>query len=111
MRVTFARSATGVGFFPGLAEPITIEEDRLPEAQARELDALVASTAFFDRPAAPATRGADRRQYTITIEQGGRSRTLVVDEPIDDPELRRLIALLEAAAKEARAQPPVRGAP
>lgn len=105
MRVTFALSATGVGFFPGLAEPVTIEAERLPEALGRELDALVASTAFFDRPAAPATRGADRRQYTITIEQDGRSRTLVVDEPLDEPELRRLIQLLEAAAKEARGRP------
>ena len=107
MRVTFEAPATGVGYFPGLAEPVVIEADQLGEAEARELDALVADARFFDQPAgaaAPATRsGADQRQFTVTVEQGGRRHTLHLPEPIDDPGLRRLVRFLEAKAKAIRA--------
>jgi hypothetical protein len=115
MRVTFEAPATGVGFFPGLAKPVVIEADQLPEAEARELDALVADARFFDQPArapAPPTRGAaDQRQLTITIEQGGRRHTLHLPEPIDDPGLKRLVRFLEAKAKAIRASARTQKAP
>jgi hypothetical protein len=108
MRVTFETPATGVGFFPGLAKPVVIESDQLTEAETRELGELVAATRFFDQPVraggALAPGAADYQQYIITIEQDSRRHTLHVTEPIDDPELRRLVRFLEARAKEARAK-------
>ncbi len=106
MRVTFAAPATGLGYFPGLAKPVVIEADELPEAEARELAALVAGTRFFERPTGPAapSRGADQRHYTITVEQGTRRHEIHVAEPIEDPELRRLVRFLEAWVKAERAK-------
>ena len=106
MRVTFVAQATGLGYFPGLAKPIVIEADELPEADARELESLVTKARFFNRPtgAAVLARGADQRQFAITIEEGGRRHEVQVAEPIDDPELQRLVRFLEATAKTARAK-------
>ena len=88
MRVVFATSG-GIAYFPGLARPVTIEADQLPKEDARELDDLVAASRFFDRPERVASKmapgAADYRQHTITIEKGGRSHTLIVSEPIEDP--------------------------
>jgi hypothetical protein len=107
MRVIFEAPATGVGYFPGLAKPVVIEADRLAEAEARELAELVAGAGFFDRPApagAPPARGAaDLRRFVVTVEQGGRCRTLHLGEPIDDPGLRRLVRFLEVKANAVRA--------
>ena len=107
MHVLFATSG-GIAYFPGLARPVTIEADQLPSEDASELDGLVTDSGFFDRPArveceaAPGT--ADCRHYTITIEKAGRSHTLTVSEPIEDPCIRRLVRFLEAQVKAARAR-------
>lgn len=105
MRVTFEMPSTGVGFFPGLAKPVVIEADQLAEPEVLELEGLVATARFFDRPTpieALGACGADQRQFTITIEVDGRQRTLHVSEPIADPTLQRLVRFLEARAKAIR---------
>ena len=107
MRVEFATSG-GIAYFPGLARPVGIEADQLPEADARKLDDLVAASRFFDQPAqvegSKASGAADYRQYTITIDQGPRHHTLTITEPIEDPDLRQLVRFLEAQAKASRAK-------
>lgn len=114
MRVTFAMPSTGIGFFPGLAKPVVIDAARLDEADARELQALVDAAHLFDRPAdrgTAAARGADRRQYAITVEQGGRHCELLIADPVEDPDLQRLVRFLEALAAAQRAQRPGPGTP
>jgi hypothetical protein len=105
MRVEFATSG-GIAYFPGLARPVVIEADQLPEADARRLDDLVAASRFFDQPAQVEGRlrsgAADYRQYTITIDQGTQRHTLTITEPIEDPDLRQLVSFLEAQAKASR---------
>jgi hypothetical protein len=106
VRVMFEMPATGIGFFPGLAKPVLIEADRLGEADAQALTALITAARIFEKPvqeAAPAPRTADARQYAITVEQGGQRRTIQVAEPIDDPDLRRLVHFLEAKVADLRA--------
>lgn len=107
MRVEFATSG-GIAFFPGLARPVVIEANQLPEDEARKLGDLVAASRFFDRPAqmahGMAPGAADYRQHTITIEQGGRSHTVVVNEPVEDPDMKQLVNFLEGQAKAARAK-------
>ncbi|HYI69280.1 MAG TPA: protealysin inhibitor emfourin, partial [Skermanella sp.] len=84
------------------------EADQLPREDASELDGLVTDSGFFERPERvecnSAPGAADYRQYTITIEKGGRCHTLIVSEPIDDPCIRRLVRFLEAQVKAARAK-------
>jgi hypothetical protein len=107
MRVEFATSG-GIAYFPGLARPVVIEANQLPEDEARKLNDLVAASRFFDQPERTASKmapgAADYRQHTITIDQGGRSHTLVVNEPIEDPDLKQLVGFLESQAKAARAK-------
>lgn len=106
MRVIFAMPSTGLGFFPGLARPVIIDTARLAELDAHELEALVAAARVFERPPAslPATTGADRRHYAITVEQGNRRCELLLIDPIDDPDLQRLVRFLEAQAAVLRQQ-------
>jgi hypothetical protein len=95
----------GLAYMPGLARPVTIPLDQVPEAEAREIRELVVSTHFFELPAragAPLTRGADRRSYTLTITEGTRCHVVTVTEPIEDEALRRLVRLVEAQARGAR---------
>jgi len=107
MRVIFETSG-GVAYFPGLARPVVIEQDQLPEADARQLNDLVSAARFFDRPAQVGGQGApgaaDYRQYTITIDQGEQHHTLNITEPVEDPDLRQLVRFLEAQAKALRAK-------
>jgi len=105
--VEFATSG-GVAYFPGLARPTTIKADQLSEEEARELDHLVATSHFFDLPERMpdnmAPGAADYRQFTITITKGGQSHTMMVNEPVEDPELKRLISFLEGQVKIQRAK-------
>ena len=105
MRVTFAMPSTGLGYFPGLAKPVLIDSARLAELVAQQLEALVAAARVFKRPPPTVTTGGDRRQYTITVEQGDQRRELQLSEPIDDPELQRLVRFLEAQATALRGKP------
>ena len=95
----------GLAYMPGLAKPVTIEVDQLPEAEAREIRDQVAAARFFERPQqteAPPARGADRRSYIITITQGTERHQLMVTDPIQDEELGKLIRLIEVQARTAR---------
>jgi hypothetical protein len=113
MRIEFEMDG-GLAYMPGLAKPVTIEVDQLPEAEAREIRDLVAATRFFERPQqtdTPPARGADRRNYTITITQGTERHQLKVMDPVEDEELRRLVRLIEAQARTARRRGAARQSP
>ncbi|MGO4727035.1 MULTISPECIES: protealysin inhibitor emfourin [unclassified Inquilinus] len=97
MRVTIAMPSTGLFYAPGLAEPVVLELSALPPEEAARIQALVHDAKFLDRTAAPEalTRPMpDARQFTVTVEQAGRSRTLHLAEPIADPALKALVGCL-----------------
>ena len=104
MRVIF-QTEGGIAHFPGLSRPVTIESDRLPEPEAAELRELMGAARLLDRPAQvgkPARGAADYRQYTITVEAENRRYTVRLVEPIEDPDLQRLLAFLQEKAKALR---------
>lgn len=104
MRIQFLTEG-GIAHFPGLSQPVTIDTTELSEQEAAELRQLVESTNFFGLPAriATARRGAaDYRQYTVTIEEGERRRTVQVAEPVEDADLKQLLAFLRTKANEIR---------
>lgn len=97
MRITFAMSSPGLFYAPGLAEPVVLELSALPRSEAARIEALVHDAKFLDRAAAPealARPMPDARQFTVTVEQAGRSRTLHLTEPIADPALKALVGCL-----------------
>jgi hypothetical protein len=104
MRVTF-QTEGGIAHFPGLSQPVTIETDQLPEQEAAKLRELMGAARLLDRPAqmGKAARGAaDYRQYTITVEANDRRYTVRLTDPIEDPELQRLLRFLQDKAKAER---------
>jgi hypothetical protein len=89
----------GVAFFPGLSKPIVVDSATLPEAEARQLEQLVADARFFELPAASRALpkgGGDMRSHTITVKDGRRTHTVRLIEPIEDPHLQALIEFLQA---------------
>lgn len=103
MRIQFTTDG-GLAYFPGLSEPVTIDTDRLPGEDGSEIEKLVQDAHFFEQQprSHTASGAADYRQYTITIDDAGRTHTVQVPEPIEDLSLRTLVDRLRATA---RAQP------
>jgi emfourin len=101
MRITFQADG-GLGYFPGLNRPITIDTDALAQDEAARVHGLVRAARFFERPgevAAPGPGAADYRRYTISIEDGERSHSVVTTDPVADPSLQALIDHLQAAQR------------
>ena len=105
MRIRF-QSDGGLGHFPGLNEPVSIDTARLPGEEAARIEGLVGAADFFARPETarvPAPGAADMRVYTITVDDDkGRSRTLEVTDPVEDAALDALIGSLRGAGVAGR---------
>jgi hypothetical protein len=104
MRIQFLMEG-GIAHFPGLSQPVTIDAAELSQQEATELRRLVEAAGFFDLPARIVTAGrgaADYRQYTVTIEEEERRHTVQVAEPIEDGDLKQLLAFLRTKANEIR---------
>ncbi|MGH8610873.1 MAG: protealysin inhibitor emfourin [Gammaproteobacteria bacterium] len=104
MHVVFT-SEGGIAHFPGLSAPVTIESDKLSNADAAELERLVGAARFFDLPSAlgvPPRGAADYHRYTVTIDSGTCRHTVQLAEPIADAAIHRLVAFLRAQAKAFR---------
>lgn len=73
--------------------PQTLDGDRLPPDEARELEQLVAAAAESPQPEQPQpVRARDAMSYTITVEHSGAIRTL---KGSDDRMSEAFTALLE----------------
>ena len=113
MRVIF-QTEGGIAHFPGLSRPVTIETEQMPEPAAAELRELMGAARLLDRPAhigKPAAGAADYRQYTITVEAQHRRYTIRLSDPVEDPDLQRLLRFLQDQAKALRAKARDPGSP
>src|SRR5689334_20342225 len=91
----------GLAYFPGLSKPRVIDSADLPAAEANRLRQLVDAAGIFEQPAGNRTLpkgAADYRQYTITVEDGRRQRTLRLTDPIANPNLQALVEYLRTRA-------------
>lgn len=91
----------GVAYFPGLSTPRVLDSTTLESASAEKLRKLVDAACFFEQPAARSsvTKGAaDYRNYTLTIVDGKRRRTLHLSDPIDDAPMQALVDYVRAHA-------------
>lgn len=100
MRIHFERT----GGFAGMRLSTTVDSDELPEPQAEKLKDAVQNTSFFELPdhLDQGGSGADRFSYHITVEQEGRSHSVVAPESALDDALRDLVQFLESLARSAR---------
>lgn len=101
MRIQVEREG-GFAYIPGLSGPTTVDTASLPADEAAALEAAVARTDFSAEAAlaaAPAPGSADHRTVTVTVEDGGASRSISVADPVEDPALRSLVERVLAAAQ------------
>ena len=97
MKISFVRT----GGFAGLRLATTVDSATLSPEEAAQLQTLVDNAKFFALPAnvKGKTSGADRFQYTITIETPEQQHTVTVEESGASPELLQLLGWLTTAAK------------
>jgi hypothetical protein len=103
MRVRFQVSG-GIGAFPGLAAPRTIDMETLGPDDRHALKQLVDEANFFGLPPrVPAPPGsADTQTYQITIEEEGREHTVIVSDPVASPAMQALVSRLRQLTRSAR---------
>jgi emfourin len=104
VRIQFAQEG-GVGYFPALSKPVTIEIDRLDAGEAEDLKRLVKAAHFFDLPVAigtPAPGSADYQHYTLTIEDGKRRHTVRILVPVENKAIQDLVSAVQMQVKAAR---------
>ncbi len=103
MRITVERDG-GFAYIPGLSAPATLDTAALPSDEAAPLEAAARAADFSAKAAqagAPAPGSADHRTVTVTVEDGGSSRSISVSDPVEDPALRSLVEQVLAAAQRA----------
>ena len=103
MRIQF-QTQGGIAFFPGLSKPVVVDSADMTKEQAARLHQLITAAGFFDLPAASRTLpkgAADYRQYTISVQDGKRRRTVRLTDPIEDPQMQALIDFLEQQRAQA----------
>lgn len=103
MNITIEISG-GFAALPGLSRPFTIDTKTLDPQRAAEIESLVSESKFFERPAVidTAPKGAaDYYIYAITVQDGARSRSVRLTDPITDPSLERLVSGLRAMIRPA----------
>ena len=102
MRIAFSMDG-GIASFPALRRPVTFQCEALGQERSARLKALVEDARFFTAAPTPPGPGADRRSYTVEIDDGARCRTLTLEEPIHDPALRALVDEIRDCARTLRA--------
>jgi hypothetical protein len=90
----------GIASFPGLRKPVAVDGERLSPEQAAELQGLIDAARFFELPemADRPRRGADYREYTLTVEDRGRRHTVRFSDLTDNEALKRLAARVKSLA-------------
>lgn len=92
----------GLAAFPGLARPRSVALSELPTEQAEAFERGLRDARFHELPArvgGSGSKGADRRRYTLTVEEGPRRHSVELVEPVEDPRLRELLSLVKRATR------------
>jgi hypothetical protein len=89
MRIIIIRS----GGFTGIPVEVSIDEKDLPEQEADEIHTAVRESQFFALPTKlpDHSGGADKFNYTITVEDVGRAHTVVGSESALPEALKKLV--------------------
>jgi hypothetical protein len=104
MQITIETSG-GFAALPGLARPITIDTASLDAKTAAALHALIVESTFFELPPLIDTTqqgAADFLTYQISVDDGSSSHTVRFTEPVLNPLLERLLALVQAIVHAAK---------
>ncbi|MCE9671869.1 hypothetical protein LY474_29095 [Myxococcus stipitatus] len=103
MRILLSQEG-GLAAFPGLSRPRGVTLEELPAEQAQALQRALRDVHFETLPpvVGSGSQGADRRRYTLTVEDGERRHSVRVEEPVEDPRLRELLSQVKRATRARR---------
>ncbi len=88
------------GGFAGRVTEHTADAEALDQPAAEELRRLVAALEVADPPADARSRGADRFQYDVTVQQGAGRRRFSADDGALAPELRALVQFVRSTSQD-----------
>jgi hypothetical protein len=100
MKIAF-KTDGGFAYLPALSRPVVIDTTQIDTQLGSTLESLVHESGFFERgeETSAVSRGAaDLKTYTITVEEGLRTHTIRVTDPITDMNLHRLVSHLRDMA-------------
>jgi hypothetical protein len=89
----------GFAHFPGLSQPLEVDTDALPSEDARTVRDCLEGAGFFELLETQPHRLPDARVYTISAEDGSRFKSLQFSDPLPDPHLETLLALVQRLAR------------
>ncbi|GCF06511.1 protealysin inhibitor emfourin [Dictyobacter arantiisoli] len=94
------RTEGGFAYIPGLSRPTILDSATLSPQESDEIQHLVSAVHFFDLPTLQeqTVHGGDQRTYKITIEDGVRSHSIQVTDPVKDPQLQALLTFVQQHA-------------
>jgi hypothetical protein len=101
MKITFEMSG-GVAYVPALNRAVTIDTEQIDRQTADQLHSLLQASHYFDQPTranTPMPGAADYRTYTITVDDGLRTHTVQLTDPIGDANLSQLVSTLQSLAR------------
>jgi hypothetical protein len=110
MIITYKREG-GIGFFPRLSEPVVIDTEQLDPKARAGLENCFHKADFFALPAVLGRKpagAADMREYSVTVNDGGRSHTVRIIEPPALPAVAHLLENLDALVSAVRSAPKAR---
>lgn len=98
MRIEFERS----GGFANIRVAGAVDTDTLPPQEAQAITNLIEKVDFFALPSVipSVSGGADRFQYTLTVESEGRRHTVELPESAVTGDFANLIGSLTALARK-----------
>ena len=97
MKISYTADG-GFAPIPALQAPFEVDTDDLDSETARGLEQCVNESNFFDAPATQSVppKGADLRTYSITIDNGTRTQTVQLSDPLPPGPLGDLVSRLNA---------------
>jgi hypothetical protein len=89
----------GVAAIPGLSQPVELDTAGLSRDESSTIEGLVHRTGILEggvRSVSGPAGGADLRDYTITVEDGGAVTTVHLRDPITDDGVAALVEQLQS---------------
>ena len=98
MRLRLEQSG-GFAAIPGLSKPVELDTAGLSRDESATIESLVHRTGILEggvRSVSGPARGADLREYTLTVEDGGAVTTVHLRDPITDDAVAALVEQLQS---------------
>jgi hypothetical protein len=99
MRLRLEQSG-GFAAIPGLSTPVELDTAGLSRDESETLEGLVHRTGILQgavRSVSGPPGGADLRDYTLTVEDGGAATTVHLRDPITDDAVAALVQHLQSS--------------